>query len=336
LLVIEKTISTVDLHTAGEPVRFILEGLGTIPGKTMVEKQRFFAQELDSIRTLLMHEPRGHRAMCGALLTPPVSRDAQFGLLFFDGEGYLNMCGHGTIGVATAVLEQGMFAKKEPYTHLSFDTPAGLIHVKIQIEMGQIRSVTLRNVASFLFTKDVVLELPGIGEVSVDIAFGGNFFAFVKASALHLEVEKENLDELIAIGLMIRDTINAKIKVQHPIAKHITSVGLTGIYGKPKNPQAQARNVVIFGNGQVDRSPCGTGTSARLAAMYARGQIGLDEPFMCESIIGTLFEGKIVAVTKVGQIEAIIPEIKGSAYVTGFNQFIVDSEDPLKNGFQLW
>ncbi|MFX1576176.1 MAG: proline racemase family protein [Promethearchaeota archaeon] len=334
-MVIEKTISTVDLHTAGEPVRFILEGLGSIPGKTMVEKQRFFARELDSIRTLLMHEPRGHRAMCGALLTPPVSRDAHFGLLFFDGGGYLNMCGHGTIGVATAVLEQGMFAKKEPYTHLSFDTPAGLIHVKIHIEMGQIRSVTLRNVASFLFTKDVVLELPGIGEVTVDIAFGGNFFAFVEASALQLEVEKGNLDELIATGLMIRDAINAKIKVQHPIAKHITSVGLTGIYGKPKNPQAQARNVVIFGNGQVDRSPCGTGTSARLAAMYARGQIGLDEPFICESIIETLFEGKIVAVTKVGQIEAIIPEIKGSAYVTGFNQFIVDSEDPLKYGFQL-
>lgn len=335
-MVIEKTISTMDLHTAGEPVRFILDGLGPIPGKTMVDKQRFFARELDNIRTLLMHEPRGHRAMCGAVLTPPVSRDAHFGLLFFDGSGYLNMCGHGTIGVATAVLEQGMFAKEEPHTHLSFDTPAGLIHVKIQIEMGQIRSVTLQNVASFLSSKDVVVELPGIGEITVDIAFGGNFFAFVDATVLHLKVEKGNIDELIATGLMIRDAVNAKIKVQHPVANHITGVGLIGIYGKAKNPQAQARNVVIFGNGQVDRSPCGTGTSAKLAALYARGQIGLDEPFICESIIETVFEGKIVSVTKVGQNEAIIPEIKGSAYVTGFNQFIVDSEDPLKYGFQLW
>lgn len=334
-MIIEKSISTMDLHTAGEPVRFILDGVRSIPGKTMVKKREFFARELDSIRTLLIYEPRGHRDMCGAVLTPPVSRGAHFGLLFFDGGGYLDMCGHSTIGVATAVLERGMFTKKEPHTHLSIDTPAGLIHVKAQVEAGHVRSVTMRNVASFLFSKDMEVKLPGLGEIKVDIAFGGNFFALVDATALHLEVEKGNIDELIATGLMIRDAVNAKIKVRHPIANHITSVGLTEIYGKAKNPQAQARNVVIFGNGQVDRSPCGTGTSAKLAALYARGQIGLHEPFLYESIIETLFEGKIVAVTKVGQIEAVIPEIKGTAYVTGFNQFVVDSEDPLKYGFQL-
>ena len=333
---IEESISTVDLHTAGEPVRLILGGVRSIPGKTMAEKQRFFSQELDYVRTILLHEPRGHRDMCGALFTSPVSRDAHFGLLFFDVGGYLDMCGHGTIGAATAVLEQGMFAKEDPITNLSIDTPAGLVKAQVRIEDGQVSSVTIRNVASFLFAQDVEIEIPEIGKIPVDVAFGGNFFALVEATDLNLRVEIKNLDRLIAYGLKVREAINAKVKVRHPITKHITSVGLTAIYAKAKNPQAKVRNTVIFGKGQVDRSPCGTGTSAKLAALHAKGQIGLHEPFNIESIIETVFEGKIVAVTKVGQRQAIIPEIKGSAYVTGFNRFVVDSEDPLKYGFQFW
>ena len=160
---IEKIIPTVDLHTAGEPVRFILGGVRSIPGKTMAEKQRFFSQELDYVRTILLHEPRGHRDMCGALFTPPVSRGAHFGLLFFDVGGHLDMCGHSTIGAATAVLEQGMFAKEEPNTHLSIDTPAGLVNARVRIEDGRVRSVTIRNVASFLFARDVEIKIPGIG-----------------------------------------------------------------------------------------------------------------------------------------------------------------------------
>ena len=333
---IEESISTVDLHTAGEPVRFILGGVRPIPGKTMAEKQRFFSRELDYVRTILLHEPRGHRDMCGALFTPPVSQGAHFGLLFFDVGGYLDMCGHGTIGAATAVLEQGMFAKEEPVTTLSIDTPAGLVNARVRIEDGRVSSVTIRNVASFLFAQDVEIEIPEIGKIPVDVAFGGNFFALVEATDLNLRVEIKNLDRLIAIGLKVREAINAKVKVRHPITKHITNVGLTAIYGKAKSPHAKVRNTVIFGKGQVDRSPCGTGTSAKLAALHAKGQIGLHEPFNIESIIETMFEGKIVAVTKVGQRKAIIPEIKGSAYVTGFNRFVVDSEDPLKYGFQFW
>lgn len=332
---IEKIISTVDLHTAGEPVRAVLGGIQSIPGKTMEEKQKFLSQKLDLIRTTLLHEPRGHKEMCGAIMTPPLSREADFGLIFFDGGGYLEMCGHSTMGVATAVIELGMFQKKEPTTSLSIDTPAGLIKARVHVEDGQVRSVTIRNVASFLFAKDIELEIPGIGRIKVDIAFGGNFFALVDVTELHYTLEKENIDRLIAIGLKIREAVNAKINVRHPNAKHISGVGLTEIFGKPENPQAMGRNMVVFGNGQVDRSPCGTGTSAKLASLYARGQIGLNEPFIHESIIGTLFEGKIVEVTKVAQFEAIIPEITGSAFVTGFHQFTVDSGDPLKHGFQL-
>ncbi|MHA2428420.1 MAG: proline racemase family protein [Candidatus Hermodarchaeia archaeon] len=332
---IKKIISTVDLHTAGEPVRAILGGIQSIPGKTMGEKQQFFSQKMDFIRTTLLHEPRGHKDMCGAVMTPPLSRGVHFGLIFFDGGGYLDMCGHSTMGVASAVIELGMFVKEEPITSLSIDTPAGLVKARVHVEDGQVRSVTICNVASFLFAKDIGLEIPEIGDVKVDIAFGGNFFALVDASDLHLTIEKENIDRLIIAGLKIREAVNAKIKVRHPIAQQITSVGLTEIYGKTKNRQATARNVVVFGNGQIDRSPCGTGTSAKLATLYARGQIGLNEPFIYESIIGTLFEGKIVEVTKVGQFDAIIPEITGSAYVTGFHQFVVDSEDPIGHGFQL-
>lgn len=332
---IEKIISTVDLHTAGEPVRAVMGGIPPIPGKTVEEQQYFFSQEMDFTRTMLMHEPRGHKDMCGAVMTPSLSPDAHFGLIFFDGGGYLDMCGHSTMGVATAVIELGMFAKKEPVTHLFIDTPVGIVKAKVHVEKGQVRGVTIRNVASFLFDKDIDLEIPGIGEIKVDIAFGGNFFVLVDVAELHLTIEKGNINQLIVAGLEIRDAVNAKIHVKHPKNKHITGVGLTEIYEKIKHRSAKARNVVVFGNGQVDRSPCGTGTSARLAALYARGQIGLDEPLIFESIIGTEFEGKIVEVTKVGKFEAVIPEITGSAFVTGFNQFVVDSEDPLKHGFQL-
>jgi proline racemase/trans-L-3-hydroxyproline dehydratase len=331
----DKIISTVDLHTSGEPVRAVLGGIRPLPGKTVEEKQTVFSQEMDFIRTMLMHEPRGHKDMCGAVMIPPLSPDAHFGLVFFDGGGYLDMCGHSTIGVATAVIELGMFDKKEPVTPLYIDTPVGLVRAKVHIEDGQVRGVTIRNVASFLFDKDIELEIPSIGGVKVDIAFGGNFFVLVDVAELHLTIEKGNINRLITAGLEIRNAVNAKIQVKHPTIKHITGVGLTEIYEKIKHRRTKARNVVVFGNGQVDRSPCGTGTSARLAALYARGQIGLDEPFISESIIGTEFEGKIVEVTKVGQFEAVIPEITGSAYVTGFNQFVVDSEDPLKYGFQL-
>lgn len=301
----------------------------------MEEKQTFFSQELDFIRTVLMHEPRGHKDMCGAVLIPPLNPDTHFGLIFFDGGGYLDMCGHSTMGVATAVIELGMFDKKEPVTPLSIDTPAGLVKAKVQVEDGQVQNVTIRNVPSFLYDQDIELEISGIGRVKVDIAFGGNFFTLVDVAELNLTVDRENINRLIAAGLKIRDAVNAKIQVRHPIARHITGVGLTEIYEKIENRQAKARNVVVFGNGQVDRSPCGTGTSAKLATLHTRGQIGLNEPFIYQSIIETMFEGKIVDVTKVGKFEAIIPEITGSAYVTGFNQFIVNSEDPIKHGFQF-
>lgn len=333
---IERIISTVDSHTAGEPTRIIVGGLPPIPGKTMQEKKEFFRKKLDFIRTSLLHEPRGHRDMFGAVITPPVSPGAHLGVFFLDTSGYLTMCGHGTIGVATVALELGMIAKEEPNTHLAIDTPAGLTNVRIRVKDGRVKSATLRNVPSFLFVEDVKVKLPHIGEVAVNIAFGGNFFAIIDASELQLRVDIENLDKLIAAGLQVRKAINTKTKVRHPTAPQISGVDLTEISDNPTNPKATARNVAIFGDGQVDRSPCGTGTSAKMASLYAKGKLTVNEPFVHESILGTLFEGRLVEVTRVGDFEAVVPEITGYAYITAFNQFVMDPDDPLRYGFRLW
>jgi proline racemase/trans-L-3-hydroxyproline dehydratase len=335
LMKIEKTLPTVDLHTAGEPVRVLLGGVLPLPGKTMQAKQDVVRAGMDSIRTALMHEPRGHRDMFGALITPPVSPEAHFGLLFFDVNGYLPMCGHSTIGAAALALELGMVSPEEPYTNLAIDTIAGLIRARAQVEDRRVVNVTFRNVPSFLHTPSLQVKLPGIGEVNVDVAFGGNFFALVDASDLHVGVDVENLGKLVDTGIEIRKAVNAQMRVTHPIRKTISGVGLTVISDNPKNPTATARSITVFGKGQVDRSPCGTGTSAKMATLHAKGQLRLGEPFVHESIIGTLFEGKLVETTHVGRFEAVIPEITGSAYITGFHQFVLDSDDPLKYGFHL-
>lgn len=332
---IERTLTTVDLHTAGEPVRALLGGVLPLPGKTMQAKQEVFRVGMDSIRTALLHEPRGHRDMFGILITPPVSPEAHFGLLFFDVKGYLTMCGHSTIGAATLALELGMVSPQEPYTNLAIDTIAGLIRARVRVEDRHVVNVTFRNVASFLHTQGVPVKLPGIGDINVDVAFGGNFFALVDASDLHMPVDIENLEKLVDAGLQIRKAVNAQIRVTHPMSKNISGVSLTIISDRPKNPTANAKSITVFGEGQVDRSPCGTGTSAKMATLHSKGQLDLGEPFVHESIIGTLFEGRLVEATHVKRFEAVIPEITGSAYITGFHQFVLDSEDPLKYGFHL-
>ena len=333
---IERIISTVDSHTAGEPTRIITGGLPPILGKTMLERYEFFKKELDFIRTTLLHEPRGHKEMVGAVITPPVSPKAHFGVLFFNTGGYVSICGHGMLGIATVALELGMIAKVEPYTNVIIDTPAGLTNVQVKVQEGRVTSATLRNVPSFLFAKNVTIEVPSIGEIPVDIAFGGEFFGIVNASELQLCVDIKYVNQLIQLGLQIREIINAQIKVRHPTIPHISSVDLIEISDNPTNPKANAKNVTIFGDGQVDRSPCGTGTSAKMALLYFKNKLTLNKPYVHESIIGTLFEGRLVEMTRVGAFEAVIPEITGSAYITAFNQFVVDPEDPLKYGFRLW
>ncbi|AZR74638.1 proline racemase [Anoxybacter fermentans] len=330
-----KSIHAIDSHTMGEPTRIIVGGLPPIPGKTMADKKRYLETNMDHIRTAVMHEPRGHNDMFGSIITQATTEEADLGIIFMDGGGYLNMCGHGSIGAATVAVECGMVEPKEPYTEIKMEAPAGLIKARVKVENGKAKEVSIINVPSFLYKKDVEIDLPEVGKITLDISFGGSFFAIVNAKDLGVKVDTANIEILTKLGLKIKDIVNKTVKVQHPEKKHIRSVDLVEIYDDPTNPEADYKNVVIFGRGQVDRSPCGTGTSAKLATMFAKGQIKENEDFIYESITGTTFRGRIIGQTKVGEFDAVIPEITGSAYITGFNHFVIDPEDPLKYGFSL-
>lgn len=332
----QKSIQTVDSHTMGEPTRIIIGGVPNIPGKTLPEKKSYLEKHMDYIRTGIMLEPRGHKDMFGSIITAPVSNEANIGIIFMDGGGYLNMCGHGIIGAVTVALETGMVEMTEPYTEVVLEAPAGLIRATAKIENKKVKEVFFRNVPAFHYKQDIEIEVPLLGKkIKLDISFGGSFFAIVSAGELNIKVELKNMQKLIEIALSIRKIINDTISIKHPILEHIKTVDLVEIYDAPTHPEANYKNVVIFGQGQVDRSPCGTGTSAKLATLYSKGEIKEGEPFVYESILGTLFRGKIVGHTKVGEFDAVIPEIAGSAYITGFNNFVFDEEDPVKYGFVL-
>ncbi len=332
---VTRTINAVDSHTMGEPTRIVTGGIPSIPGKTMPEKKAYLEENLDFLRTGIMLEPRGHNDMFGSIITPPISEEADLGIIFMDGGGYLNMCGHGTIGAMTVALETGMVPMVEPVTNVVLEAPAGLVRGNVAVKNGKVQEVSFKNVPSFLYKEDVEIEIPEIGKVTLDISFGGSFFAIVSAKKLGIEVKPENAQKLNIMGMQIRDIVNATVEVQHPELPHINTVDLVEIYDDPTHPDANYKNVVVFGQGQVDRSPCGTGTSAKLATLYAKGLFKEGETFVYESILGTLFKGRVVGKSKVGDIDAIIPEITGSAYITGFNQFVFDDSDPVKYGFIL-
>lgn len=326
-------ISAIDTHTEGEPTRIVLSGLPSIRGTTMADKWAYARENMDHLRRALMHEPRGHRDMFGAILTSPCMPEADFGLMFMDSGGFLTMCGHGTIGTVMMLLEMGMVEAKEPETVVIFDTPAGLVKAHAVVEHGKACRAWIENVPAFLLKADVPVEVEGLGEITVDIAFGGNFFALISSDQIGVSLEPRRVKDLVDIGLRVRDAVNQQVPVEHPIEKHINKVELTEITGPPVHPEAHARNIMIFGEGSVDRSPCGTGTCARMAEMYAKGQLKLGEPFVHESIIGSLFHGELLREEKVGPLTAVVPRIGGTAYITGIQHFVIDPADPMKYGF---
>lgn len=330
-----RTIQAIDSHTAGEATRIVVGGIPNIKGNTMPEKKQYLEDHLDHIRTAIMLEPRGHNDMFGSVMTQPCDPDADFGIIFMDGGGYLNMCGHGSIGAMTVAVETGVVPMEEPVTKVVMEAPAGIIKGDVKVENGKVQSVSIFNVPAFLYKKDQEVELPGVGKVKFDISFGGSFFAIVHASQLGLKIEPKNAAKLTDLAMELRDIINKEIEIQHPTLEHIKTVDLVEIWDEPTNEKATYKNVVIFGQGQVDRSPCGTGTSAKLATLHARGELKEGEKFVYESILGTLFEGEIVGTTKVGEFDAVLPKITGSAYMTGFNNFLIDEDDPVKYGFIL-
>ena len=336
---LNKMISVIDTHTAGEAARLVTAGVPKIPGKDIVEKKQYLIDNLDDLRKSVMFEPRGHQDMFGAFLLPPTKEEADFALIFMDTGGYLNMCGHNTIAAVTAAVETGMVDVEEGATEkeVVVETPAGLIYAtaKLKDNGAKAKEVSFKNVESFLYKRDLELDVEGVGHIKFDISFGGSFFCILSADQLGLEVKPENASKLKEAGLKIRDAVNANIEIQHPTLSHIKSVDLVEIYDKPSHPEATYKNVVVFGDGNIDRSPCGTGTSAKLATLYAKGELKPGEPFVYESILGTLFKGRIVEERKLADFDAIIPEITGSGYILGFSNYVYDPDDALTYGFLL-
>lgn len=330
-----KSIHTVDSHTAGESTRVVVGGVPKIPGKSMPEKKEWLESNMDYLRTALMLEPRGHNDMFGAILTSPTTEEADFGIIFMDGGGYLNMCGHGTIGAMTVAVETGIVPVTEPVTKIVQEAPAGIIHGEVLVEGDKAKTVSFQNVPSFLYKRDQEVELPEYGKIRFDISFGGSFFAIVKAEQVGLSIVPENAEKLKVLGIALREIINREIPVMHPILSHIHMVDLVEWWSETETKGATLKNCVVFGKGQVDRSPCGTGTSAKMATLFARGELKIGETFYYESILGTIFEGKILNTAKVGGYDAVIPQITGSAYITAFNHFVIEKNDPLKYGFVL-
>lgn len=330
-----RMISTIDTHTAGEPTRTIIGGLPYIPGKTMSDKMLYLRTHMDSLRTMLMYEPRGNEVMSGAILTQPCNAKADIGVIYIEVGGYLPMCGHDTIGCCTAMIETGIVTVEEPVTTIRLDTPAGLVVATVTVDNLIAKSVTFKNIPSFLYKSDIDVEVPGYGQVTLDIAYGGNFYALVEARKLGLSIVPERAGELVRAGVSIRKAVNSQLRVKHPERSFIEGLTHVEFYGPPTRPEAHVKNAVVIPPGSIDRSPCGTGTSAKLATMYAKGEWRMGQEFVHESIIGTVFRARIAEEARVGNIPAVVPEITGSAYVTGIHQFVVDPDDPLKQGFLL-
>ncbi|MFD0366580.1 proline racemase family protein [Streptomyces sp. NPDC127114] len=325
----------VDSHTEGMPTRVITGGVGVIPGATMAEKRLHFIEHLDHLRTLLMYEPRGHAAMSGAILQPPTRPDADYGVLFIEVSGLLPMCGHGTIGVATVLVETGMVPVTEPVTTVRLDTPAGLVSVDVRVADGAATAVTLTNVPAFSVGLDLKTEVPGHGTVTYDLAYGGNFYAFVELDSLGLPFDRDRKEDLIAAGLAVMDAINkGPDRPVHP--EDPAQGGVKHVYlAAPGSDARRSRHAMAIHPGWFDRSPCGTGTSARMAQLHARGLLPLDTDFVNESFIGTEFTGRLVAETTVGGRPAVVPTVTGRAWITGTAQYFLDPTDPFPGGFLL-
>jgi proline racemase len=326
-------INTLDGHTAGEPLRLITGGLPEIPGDSILEKRRYFRENYDHIRTGLMWEPRGHADMYGAVMTEPVTEDGDFGVFFLHNEGYSTMCGHAVIALATMTLDTGMIKREGMHPVLKMDTPAGRVTATAHRIDGRVKDVSFVNVPSFVFASSRKVEVPDLGTVGYDVAFGGAFYAFCDAGDLGLNLDKKHYQALIDAGRRIKYAVMDELEIIHPFEEDLGFLYGTIIVGPPENPSRHSRNVCVFAEGEVDRSPTGTGVSARAAIHSSRGEMAVGEEIVIESILGTCFKVKLMEKTQFGPYPAVIPEVSGSASITGESVFYFDPEDPLQKGF---
>jgi proline racemase len=333
MLQFSQMIQAVDSHTAAEPTRVITGGLPTIRGATMAEKRDQLRQEHDSIRKSLVLEPRGHDAIVLAFLLPPTRDDADLGVVFANDAGYLGMCGHGSIGLVTTAVAMGLVPAVEPVTEIALDTPVGLIRCRVAVEAGRPKSVTITNVPSFLYRQRVIVDVHGFGKVAADVAYGGNWFAFVEADQLGLVVEKSHLPVLMQAATAIREAlVREGVRGIHPETGEEETVDHIKLFEALDGEHLGARSLTLCPGTAYDRSPCGTGTSAKLAVLHAKGELKQGEVFDSESVLGTKFMARIVGETTVGKYPAIVPEITGSAWITSFATFVIDPDDPCRLG----
>lgn len=326
-------IKTIDMHTGGEPLRVIIDGLPEIKGGTILEKRKYFKDNHDHIRTGTMLEPRGHADMYGAVLTEPCTPDGDFGVFFLHNEGYSTMCGHAIIALTKLVLESGIIQKEGIAPVLNIDAPPGRIVSTANIENGKVTNMSFLNVPSYLYLENEKVEVEGIGSVNFDIAYGGAYYAICKADKLDLQLDESNYNKLIDYGKRIKSAIKANFEIKHPFEDDLSFLYGVIFTGVPRNNDYHSRNVCVFAEGEVDRSATGSGVSARAGLHFAKGEMNVGEKYTIESILGTTMDVKIVRTTKFGTYDAIIPEVSGTAFVTGQNEFFFDPSDPLKKGF---
>ena len=342
-----RMIQAIDLHACGEPGRVIVGGVLDVPGKTMFEKMRYFETQADDLRKLMLREPRGYPAANCNLILPPTHPDADAGFIIMEQVEYPPMSGTNTICVTTALIETGMVAVSEPVTHLTLETPAGLIKIEAEGSDGKVGRVTFENVPAFAVHIGETIEVPHIGPVTVDVAWGGMFYVIVEASDLGLTVTPDQGGEIVRLGEMVKAAAREQLPVVHPENPDIKNITIAVVSGPATHPDADLKNAVVVSSGAldwdrpatwtgaIDRSPCGTGTCAKMASLHAKGELPLGQDFKHEGILGTIFTGRLLRETQVGPYKAVVPQLSGQAWVTGFAQYVVDPDDPFPEGFTV-
>ena len=329
--------TTIDSHTQGEPTRLLIGGIDELPGQTIIEKRDFFASRYDHLRLLLTQEPRGHRDMFAAVVTEPVSPQAQFGLIYMDARRYPFLCGHATIGAVTTLIETGAIAAENGDTIITIDTPSGPLQAHTRVAGGRVLSVGIEMVPSFVMRTDCPVHVPGYGQINIDLVCVGGFFAMVSAATIGIKLIAENSENLIPLGMAIIDAANRQLQVYHPQRPEVNSVDVTEFH--VENPadgeEKTGRSVVIYGESHMDRSPCGTGTTAKMTLLHHKGRLGIADTYRNTGPLGTFFEGRISHELTIGEFGGIIAQIRGSATITGLHQFVLDPDDPFQKGFLL-
>jgi proline racemase len=328
-------IITIDSHIAGEPARLIVSGVGSVPGETMQAKRAFFMAHYDHIRLLLTREPRGHRDMFAACVTEPVSAGAHFGLIYMDARRYPYLCGHATMGAVMTLIEAGEIDAADDDLQVIVDTPSGPMQATAYMHDGRVESVAIRMVPSFVYRDKETLAVADYGQLTVATVCVGGFFVMVSADQIGLDFSPSNWPRLRDLGMELIQAANEQLTVRHPTRPEVNTVDVTEFYDPTMDAQNKGKNLVILGEGHMDRSPCGTGTAAKMTLLHHRGQFGFDDTFSNTSPLGTKFKGRLVEEIQLGDTKAVVAEVRGSAHITGIHEFIIDAKDPFQKGFLL-